>query len=48
MTLTYQQLEGGYGQLPVVQSEGYYFAFFNWVGGTSPEWGNNLEDRSAG
>jgi hypothetical protein len=40
-------IEGGYGQLPVVQSEGYYFAFFNWVGGTSPEWGNNLEDRSA-
>jgi hypothetical protein len=38
---------GGFGQLPVVQSEGYYFAFFNWVGGTSPEWGNNLEDRSA-
>jgi len=38
---------GGYGQLPVVESEGYYFAFFNWVGGTSPEWGNNLEDRSA-
>jgi hypothetical protein len=40
-------IEGGYGQLPVVQSEGYYFAFFNWVGGTSPEWGNELEDRSA-
>lgn len=40
-------IEGGYGQLPVVQSEGYYFAFFNGVGGTSPEWGNNLEDRSA-
>jgi hypothetical protein len=40
-------IEGGYGQLPVVQSEGYYFAYFNWVGGTSPEWGNNLEDRSA-
>ena len=39
--------EGGFGQLPVVQSEGYYFAFFNWVGGTSPEWGNELEDRSA-
>ena len=39
--------EGGFGQLPVVQSEGYYFAFFNWVGGTSPEWGNGLEDRSA-
>lgn len=39
--------EGGFGQLPVVQSEGYYFAYFNWVGGTSPEWGNNLEDRSA-
>ena len=40
-------VEGGFGQLPVVQSEGYYFAFFNWVGGTSPEWGNELEDRSA-
>ena len=38
---------GGFGQLPVVQSEGYYFAYFNWVGGTSPEWGNGLEDRSA-
>jgi hypothetical protein len=23
-----------------------YFAYFNWVGGTSPEWGNGLEDRS--
>jgi len=40
-------VEGGFGQLPVVQSEGYYFAYFNWVGGTSPEWGNGLEDRSA-
>jgi hypothetical protein len=40
-------VEGGFGQLPVVQSEGYYFAFFNWVGGTSPEWGNEIEDRSA-
>lgn len=40
-------IEGGFGQLPVVQSEGYYFAYFNWVGGTSPEWGNELEDRSA-
>ena len=40
-------VEGGFGQLPVVQSEGYYFAYFNWVGGTSPEWGNELEDRSA-
>ena len=39
--------EGGFGQLPVVESEGYYFAYFNWVGGTSPEWGNELEDRSA-
>ena len=40
-------IEGGFGQLPVVQSEGYYFAFFNWVGGTSPEWGNEIADRSA-
>lgn len=39
--------QGGFGQLPVVESEGMYFAYFNWVGGTSPEWGNNLEDRSA-
>ena len=39
--------EGGFGQLPVVESEGYYFAYFNWVGGTSPEWGNELEDISA-
>jgi hypothetical protein len=23
-----------------------YFAYFNWVGGTSPEWGNGLEDRT--
>ena len=23
-----------------------YFAYFNYVGGTSPEWGNGLEDRS--
>ena len=38
--------EGGFGQLPVVESKGLYFAYFNWVGGTSPEWGNNLEDRS--
>ena len=38
---------GGYGQLPVIENEGYYFAYFNWVGGTSPEWGNELEDRSA-
>ncbi|MDB4344524.1 hypothetical protein OAA18_00400 [bacterium] len=22
------------------------FGYFNWVGGTSPEWGNGLEDRS--
>ena len=39
--------EGGFGGLPVVESEGMYFAYFNWVGGTSPEWGNNLEDISA-
>ena len=40
-------VEGGYGKLPVVENEGYYFAYFNWVGGTSPEWGNGLQDRSA-
>jgi len=37
----------GYGTLPVIQSEGLYFGYFNWVGGTSPEWGNNLKDRTA-
>ena len=37
----------GYGSSPVIQSEGIYFAYFNWVGGTSPEWGNNLADRTA-
>ena len=39
--------EGGFGTLPNVVNESKYFAYFNWVGGTSPEWGNGIEDRSA-
>lgn len=29
-----------------IDSTQAYFAYFNYVGGTSPEWGNGLEDRS--
>ena len=39
--------QGGLGTLPNVEQDRAYFAYFNWVGGTSPEWGNGLEDRSA-
>ena len=39
--------EGGLGSLPNVEQDRAYFTYFNWVGGTSPEWGNGLEDRSA-
>jgi len=38
--------EGGLGALPNVEQDRAYFAYFNWVGGTSPEWGNGLVDRS--
>jgi len=40
-------VEGGLGALPNVEQDRAYFAYFNWVGGTAPEWGNGLEDRSA-
>ena len=39
--------EGGLGALPNVEQDRAYFAYFNWVGGTSPLWGNGLIDRSA-
>lgn len=39
--------KGGLGVLPNVEQDRVYFAYFNWVGGTSPHWGNGLEDRSA-
>ena len=39
--------EGGLGSLPNVEQDRAYFTYFNWVGGTAPEWGNGLEDRSA-
>ena len=38
--------EGGFGQLPNVVQESLYFSYFNWVKGTSPEWGNELVDRT--
>ena len=38
--------EGGLGSLPNVEQDRAYFAYFNYVGGTSPEWGNGLQDRS--
>ena len=37
---------GGLGVLPNVEQDRSYFAYFNWVGGTAPEWGNGLVDRS--
>ena len=40
-------VEGGLGVLPNVEQDRAYFAYFNWVGGTAPEWGNGLADRSA-
>ena len=36
-----------FGKTPNVSNPENYFVYFNWVGGTSPEWGNNLEDRTA-
>jgi len=39
-------VEGGLGTLPNVEQNRAYFAYFNWVGGTAPEWGNGLQDRS--
>ena len=40
-------IEGGLGSLPNVEQDRAYFAYFNWVGGTSPLWGNIVKDRSA-
>jgi len=36
-----------FGKTVTVGNPQTYFAYFNWVGGTSPEWGNHLEDRTA-
>ena len=36
-----------YGKSVTVGNPQTYFAYFNWVGGTSPEWGNHLSDRTA-
>tara|TARA_R110001632_G_scaffold55132_5_gene135026 strand:+ start:3156 stop:8807 length:5652 start_codon:yes stop_codon:yes gene_type:complete len=37
---------GGLGQLANVEQDRFYFAYFNYIGGTSPEWGNELVDRT--
>lgn len=36
-----------YGKSVTIGNPQTYFAYFNWVGGTSPEWGNNINDRTA-
>ena len=36
-----------YGKTVTVGNPQTYFAYFNWVGGTSPEWGNHIEDRTS-
>lgn len=35
-----------YGQTPNVSNPKTYFTQFNWLGGTSPEWGNNFQDKT--
>ena len=37
---------GSLGQLPNVEQDRAYFAYFNYTGGTSPEWGNDIKDRT--
>ena len=37
---------GSLGQLPNVEQDRAYFAYFNYTGGTSPEWGNEIKDRT--
>ena len=36
-----------FGKTPNVSNPKSYIIYFNWAGGTSPEWGNNLVDRTA-
>ena len=37
---------GSLGQLPNVEQDRAYFAYFNYTEGTSPEWGNEIKDRT--
>jgi hypothetical protein len=37
---------GGLGQLANVEQDRSYFTYFNYIGGTSPEWGNEIKDRT--
>jgi hypothetical protein len=36
-----------FGKTPNVSNPKSYIVYFNWAGGTSPEWGNNIADRTA-
>jgi hypothetical protein len=36
-----------FGKTPNVSNPKSYIVYFNWAGGTSPEWGNNISDRTA-
>ena len=37
---------GGLGQLSNVEQDRSYFSYFNYIEGTSPEWGNEIKDRT--
>jgi len=40
-------IRGGLGTLPNVEQDRAYFAYFNYIKGTSPEWGNDIKDRTS-
>lgn len=44
---TWTEGDVSFGKSVTVGNANTYFAYFNWVGGTSPEWGNHIEDRTA-
>ena len=44
---TWSDNDISFGKTITVGNPNIYFAYFNWVGGTSPEWGNHLTDRTA-
>ena len=44
---TWTEGDVAFGKSVTVGNAQSYFSYFNWVGGTSPEWGNNLSDRTS-
>lgn len=38
---------GGLGTLPNVEQDRAYFAYFDYVSSTSPEWGNDVKDKTS-